>query len=1091
MTTSGESIGAARLDLTVNTDSFDASITRTKGIIDGMGESAKRAFDMLAGDSKKAANSLIKYGDQVRMAGDEWRFHNAEMKNVPKSIIDEVRAKVARYRDEVAATAQAEKDRADGFAQAQAKARAAAAELKRAAEEEAQLRARVAAQADRQVAAEVNAALRQKKAADDWVAAEARRVNAIGKTRSELMELEAIEKNRVAQMAPLIAKQRAYEQAMAAAATRTRGMALSARELEIAMRGVPAQLTDIGVSLAGGQNPFMVLLQQGGQLRDMFGGIRPAIGAFGNALLGLINPATATAAVLATMGLAVYQNVSESERLDVALAKAGRTAGVTADQLESMASRLDNVSRTQSQLTDAMAEIAASGKFTADQMGFVAAAAVDMRNATGRAIEETVAEFADLAKDPIAAITKLNQAQHFLTDETYAYIRSLQEQGREQEAATVAMRTWAVETQQRAEDVRNSLTGLSSWWREVRDSAREAWDVMRQALDGATDKERLNVLNKQIDALTIGTPSTGILAPIENWLRAVNPQAGASELARLERERKALMDKLARDEAKAERDRTQQKIEDSTIALAEEAKAFTSNMDKLTQQKSAALKRADDAIAIAERANATEELKRLREHRATIEKGFDAKIAAEAKRGKGGGDRSARALANAEAREELAEIKAHEAAKRNEIQNSTQILQAEYNARLVTSDQYFSQMRELAQRDSATQEQSIQAQIAALRARDVAGVDAANVQRQLAELESRLAQVRADSAVRTQLLTIQENTLKKQREDAVRQYATAMSAETAAMQQQFDLQVMQATMSEREYRQKIALAQVARDYAEELKRLDERKLQGGDFTEEMYRREVEIARQAMEERVQIVNSGFDRMDAAQQDWLNGMQVGFENWADQVQDVAAQTERMTTNAFQSISDAIADTANGNKEAWKGMLISMLKELQAFLIKQAVLKAAYAFSDAVWGTSSASGGIGWAKGGVADTNGITAFAKGGTFTNNVYSSPTMFKFAKGSKFGVMGEAGPEAVMPLQRDSKGRLGVIATGAGGSGPVSINVTTIVNADGTSDTNTDASSAEQSVKQFSDNIKNVVNEQLVRALAPNGLLWKAGVRAS
>jgi len=51
-------------------------------------------------------------------------------------------------------------------------------------------------------------------------------------------------------------------------------------------------------------------------------------------------------------------------------------------------------------------------------------------------------------------------------------------------------------------------------------------------------------------------------------------------------------------------------------------------------------------------------------------------------------------------------------------------------------------------------------------------------------------------------------------------------------------------------------------------------------------------------------------------------------------------------------------------------------------------------------------------------VSAFAKGGTFTNSIVSSPTLFKFAKGT--GLMGEAGPEAIMPLKRDNNGNLGV-----------------------------------------------------------------------
>ena len=83
---------------------------------------------------------------------------------------------------------------------------------------------------------------------------------------------------------------------------------------------------------------------------------------------------------------------------------------------------------------------------------------------------------------------------------------------------------------------------------------------------------------------------------------------------------------------------------------------------------------------------------------------------------------------------------------------------------------------------------------------------------------------------------------------------------------------------------------------------------------------------------------------------------------------------------------------------------------------------------------------AKGNVFAQQGLHKFAKGSAFANQVVSNPTLFKFAKGSKIGVMGEAGPEAIMPLRRGPDGRLGVAAAGgAAGGRPVSVtvNVTT------------------------------------------------------
>ncbi|WP_242498770.1 phage tail length tape measure family protein, partial [Klebsiella pneumoniae] len=86
----------------------------------------------------------------------------------------------------------------------------------------------------------------------------------------------------------------------------------SAAQTAYAMRMIPAQMTDIVVGLSTGQSPFMVLMQQGGQLKDMFGGIIPAIKGVSTYVMGLVNPFTVAAGAVGLLTYAVYQN-----RLDI------------------------------------------------------------------------------------------------------------------------------------------------------------------------------------------------------------------------------------------------------------------------------------------------------------------------------------------------------------------------------------------------------------------------------------------------------------------------------------------------------------------------------------------------------------------------------------------------------------------------------------------------------------------------------------------------------------------------------------------------------------------------------------------------------
>src|SRR5690606_7532552 len=112
---------------------------------------------------------------------------------------------------------------------------------------------------------------------------------------------------------------------------------LSSKQLQSSLRGLPAQFTDIAVSLQAGQNPLTVFLQQGGQLKDMFGGIGPAARALGGYVVGLINPFTVAAAAAGVLALAYKQGSDEATAFQKALILSGNAAGTSAGQLGSLA----------------------------------------------------------------------------------------------------------------------------------------------------------------------------------------------------------------------------------------------------------------------------------------------------------------------------------------------------------------------------------------------------------------------------------------------------------------------------------------------------------------------------------------------------------------------------------------------------------------------------------------------------------------------------------------------------------------------------------------------------------------------------------
>lgn len=275
------------------------------------------------------------------------------------------------------------------------------------------------------------------------------------------------------------AKFEPYLQGLRQAEVQTQSLGNTAKQTTASLRQVPAQLTDIVVSLQGGQAPMTVLLQQGGQLKDMFGGIGPAARALGGYVMGMVNPFTAAAAAGATLAVAAYQGAQESKAFAETLITTGNQAGVTAGRLMLMAQSLDSVAGTQGNAAAVLNQLAATGQVTAAGLQLAAQAAIEFERAGGQAAEKTVAGFAELGKAPLAATIKLNESMGYLTRSTYEQIKSLEEQGRTADAAALAQKAFADALLTRAPEMLANMGYLETGWVNIKDAVKEAWDGIK------------------------------------------------------------------------------------------------------------------------------------------------------------------------------------------------------------------------------------------------------------------------------------------------------------------------------------------------------------------------------------------------------------------------------------------------------------------------------------------------------------------------------------------------------------------------------------------------------------------------------------
>ncbi len=270
--------------------------------------------------------------------------------------------------------------------------------------------------------------------------------------------------------------------------------ALSSKQLAQATRQLPMQFTDIATGLASGQKPLQVLLQQGGQLKDTFGGIGPALRASAGYIIGLINPMTVLAAAAAALALAWKQGSDELVGFNQALARTGGYVGRTAQDLQALTTELDLVAGiSRGAASEALLKTAASGRFAGDQFLEVSRAAALMASATGQSVDETIKKFVELGRAPVDALLRLNETEHFLTQAQLDRVRALEDEGREQEAVAEAIRIYSDNLSEVARKSRDALPAMEKGWRAIKDEITGAWGELGVYLNLVSEFSSQNI----------------------------------------------------------------------------------------------------------------------------------------------------------------------------------------------------------------------------------------------------------------------------------------------------------------------------------------------------------------------------------------------------------------------------------------------------------------------------------------------------------------------------------------------------------------------------------------------------------------------
>lgn len=386
-------------------------------------------------------------------------------------------------------------------------------------------------------------------------------------TTAELLQYKAAQLGISAEAAPFIQKITDQNAAMSKGG-------ISAGQYAQAIRYLPMQITDVVTSLASGMPVWLVAIQQGGQIKDSFGGVGNTF----KALLSIITPARLAigglAGIVAAAGIAAVSAMNDQDAFNRSIQKTGNYAGVTSGELEQMAQQGGQLRGNYSQVRDILNGLVSSGRFTGETLNSVAQAATLMAELSGDSADQVVSNFLKMSDSATTWAANTNQQYHFLDLETYQRIQSLEDQGRKEEAIELASQAFKRASEERLRQIEQQLNWVARGWKNVKDAAIDAWEGIKGDVSATLG---IDSLDEKIARLERRAKAGTYIGPV------LVPSIGTeqAELDSLKQKREELR-KIAQLEAK------KKQTDAETIAVADKLqKLWKGNRSELEKEADA------------------------------------------------------------------------------------------------------------------------------------------------------------------------------------------------------------------------------------------------------------------------------------------------------------------------------------------------------------------------------------------------------------------------------------------------------------------------------------------------------------------------
>lgn len=686
------------------------------------------------------------------------------------------------------------------------------------------------------------------------------------------------------------------------------------------------------------------------------------------------------AAAVYGLGKAYYEGEKESEEFNKQLILTGSYAGKTAGQLNEMAKSLAGNGVTQHDAAGVLAQVVGSGSFRGGQVETVARAAVAMQNATGEAVDKTIANFQKLYDSPTRASEELNKQLHYLTSSQYEYISSLEQRGFKEAAGQAAADAYGKAEQRRSQQIIDNLGIIERAIRSATSRWKEFWDAALNIGRPKTEQYQLEQVNQAINQI------------YEDRKKSGKSDLFDAGLQKLLSQKKGLEFVIKSQEGYAESQAKAKKADDNvTASLIYQNRILSENLS-WQKKRSAALTELWANVA-----KAPGKWSQAQRETAVAQINKDNKPPVTHKSPAYHNDEASRLL----------------------LQYSQQQAQTEGQiavAKLSTTEK----MTEAHKQLLAFQQ----------RITDLSGKKLTADEKSVLAHKDEIAQALRGLDIKQQELQHQNaiNELKKK----TVQLTSQLTEEESKVRQQHTMALATMGMGDQQrgrYEERLKIQQQYQDKLEQLKRDSKAK---GTYGSDEYRQAEQALKDSLDRRLAEWADYSAKVDAAQGDWMQGASRALDNFLAQGGNVAGMTENVFTNAFNGMADGIANFALTGKMDFRSFTVSILADLAKMEARIAASKLLGSVLG-MFGAGASAGGstpsgayssaalsvIPNADGGVYRSAGLSQYS------GSIVNRPTFFAFARGA--AVMGEAGPEAILPLRRGANGKLGVVAAGSGG----------------------------------------------------------------